>query len=131
MLDLIFLGLGIYIFVKAAKGEYKETACNVALVVGILAAIVGIVYATAQNDSIVVFLNIIVMILSFAIRFAAKHLVKLYLDKLAEETAQLEHEEYLRSGYRNPAEKKPVYTDENFDDEELRFGKGGYTDNKL
>ncbi|MCI5578253.1 MAG: hypothetical protein MR364_01960 [Oscillospiraceae bacterium] len=131
MLDLVFLGLGIYIFVKASKGEYKETACNVALVVGILAAIVGAVCAIVTHNDTLVFMNIIVMIIAFGIRFAAKHLVKLYLDKLAEETAQLEHEEYLRSGYRNPSEKKPVYTDENFDDEELRFGKGGYTDNKL
>ena len=65
MLDLVFLGLGIYIFVKASKGEYKETACNVALVVGILAAIVGAVCVIVTHIYILVFINIIVMIIAF------------------------------------------------------------------
>lgn len=130
MLDLAFLILGIYIIVKAEKGEYKETACNIALVVGILAGIVGLVDAFFNNNKTMAFLNVIVMLLAFGIRYAARLLVKLYLDKRAEEAARLEHDTRLYSKF-DDLNKEPIYTDDNFDDEELRFGKGGYTDPKL
>lgn len=130
MLDLVFLILGIYIIVKAEKGEYKETACNIALVVGILAGIVGIVDAFFRDNRTMGFLNVIVILMAFALRFAARLLVKLYLDKKAEEAARLEHDMRLYSKF-DDLNKNPIYTDDNFDDEELRFGKGGYTDPKL
>lgn len=130
MLDLVFIVLLIYIFVKANKGEYKETACNVALVVGILAAIVGFVVAFTKDDGTFAFLNVIVMLMAFGIRFAARHLVKLYVEKEIADAEQREHDAYLHSKFDDP-NKKPVYTEDNFDDEELRFGKGGYTDPKL
>lgn len=130
MLDLVLTALLIYIFVKANKGEYKETACNIALVVGILAAIVGFVTAFFRDDSTFAVLNVIVMLIAFGIRFAAQHLVKLYLEKEIADAEQREHDAYLHSKFDDP-NKKPVYTEDNFDDEELRFGKGGYTDPKL
>lgn len=127
MLDLTFLALMIYVCVKANKGEYKETACNAALVVGILAGLVGCVIAITKNDFKFLFLNIIVMLMSFGLRFAARHFVKLYTDRQAELTAEYERDIQRHSRF----DTDPVYTDDNFDDEELRFGKGGYTDNKL
>lgn len=130
MLDLVFVVLLIYIFVNANKGVYKETACNLALVVGILAAIVGFIVAFFRDDSVFAVLNVIVMLLGFGIRFAARYLVKLYIDKCAEETARLEHDRRLYSKF-DDLNKDPIYTEDNFDDEELRFGKGGYTDPKI
>lgn len=130
MLDFVFLGLLIYVCIMAENGIYKEISCNIALVVGILAGIVGSVEAIAKNDGTFLFLNIIIMIIAFALRFAAKLLVKLYLDKQAAIIEEYERDRYLRSRFNDP-NRKPVYTDENFDDEELRFGKGGYTDPKF
>ena len=128
MLDLAFLAVAIYVIVKANKGEYKETACNIALVVGIIAGLVGCVYGTAKKQGFFVFLNVIVMVGAFAIRFAAKLLAKLYMDKMIAESERLEYEAHRRERFPS---RGPIYTDANFDDEEMRFGKGGYTDNNF
>lgn len=127
MLDLVFLGIMIYVIVKADKGEYKETACNIGLVIGILAGVVGCVAAITRNDFKFLFLNIIVMLMSFALRFVARHLVKLYVDKQAALTAEYERDMQRRSRF----DTDPVYTDDTFDDEEKRFGKGGWSDNDM
>lgn len=129
MLDLTFLALMIYVCVKANKGEYKETACNAALVVGILAGLVGCIIAITKDDFKFLFLNIIVMLMSFALRFVARHFVKLYTDKQAELTAEYERDIRLHSRFSDKI--ATGYTDDNFDDEELRFGKGGWSDNDL
>lgn len=130
MLDLAFLIVGIYVFKNAFNGIYKETACNAAVVLGVLAAIVGCLMAHSRDDATFALLNIIVAFMAFATPHAARHLVKLYNDKQADIYEQYEKERLSRM--RNPAEElKTVYTDDNFDDEELRFGKGGYTDPKL
>lgn len=129
MLDLTFLALMIYVCVKANKGEYKETACNAALVVGILAGLVGCVIAITKDDFKFLFLNIIVMLMSFALRFVARHFVKLYTDKQAELTAEYERDIRLHSRFSDKI--ATGYTDDNFDDKELRFGKGGWSDNDL
>lgn len=127
MLDIAFLVLMIYIYVKATKGEYKETACNIALVIGILAGVVGCVIAITRNDFKFLFLNIIVMLMGFALRFVARHVVKLYNDKQAQLTAEYERDMQRRSRFNTD----PVYSDDDFDDEEKRFGKGGWTDNDM
>lgn len=129
MLDIAFLVLMIYVCVKANKGEYKETACNAALVVGILAGLVGCIIAITKDDFKFLFLNIIVMLMSFALRFVARHFVKLYTDKQAELTAEYERDIRLHSRFSDKI--ATGYTDDNFDDEELRFGKGGWSDNDL
>ena len=131
MLDLAFLILGIYVYIQASKyGLYKETVCNIAVVCGILAAVVGTLVALANGDAIFGVANLIVAVLAFLLPFGAKHLVKLYHEKEVELYEQYERERIARM--RNPEEEmKYVYTDDNFDDEELRFGKGGYTDPKL
>lgn len=130
MLDLAFLVIGIYVFIKANNGEYKETACNIALVVGILAGLTGCIVAISKWDGVFATLNMIVMLMAFGLRFMARHLVKLYHDRELEREEALQREIYLHSRFDN-LNQKPVYTDDTFDDEELRFGKGGYTDPKL
>lgn len=130
MLDLAFLGITIYIFINANKGLYKETACNIALVLGILAGMVGCVLGILGDDGAFVALNFIVMIMGFALRFVALHLVKLYNHREVEKAENLEREALSRMR-SDDIEEHCVYTDETFDDAELRFGKGGYTDPKL
>lgn len=130
MLDLAFLAVGIYVFVWANRGVYKEAVCNIALVIGILAGIVGCVAGISRGDGLFVTLNLVVCVLAFVLRFAAKHLVKLYNEKERErlETIEREHRSRMRT---NSPEEHVVNNDDNFDDEELRFGKGGYTDPKI
>lgn len=127
MLDLAFLAVAIFVITKASKGEYHETACNIALVVGIIAGVLGCVTGISKSLGLFVTLNVIVIIGAFGIRFAAKHLAKLYNDKQIADTEAWERERRERARFSNP-DRPPVYTDETFDDEELRFGKGGYTD---
>ena len=129
MLDLVFLAVGIYVITKASKGEYAETACNIALVVGIIAGVIGCIDAITKGDGTFVFMNVLVILFAFSIRFAARHLAKMYIEKQIADQEALEREIYLHS--RSDPDKAAVYTDDNFDDEELRFGKGGYTDPKL
>ncbi len=130
MLDLAFLVLGVYVFVKALKGEYKETACNIAMVVGIIAGFVGCAVAISHNQTVMMILNILVVLIAFGLRFAARHLVKMYIDKQVAETEARERDEYLHAKFQDP-NAVTGYTDDNFDDEDLRFGKGGWTDPKL
>lgn len=128
MLDLVFLAVAVFVFVKANKGEYHETACNIALVIGIIAGVMGCIVGTMRGQGLFVFLNVIVFVGAFGLRFAARQLAKLYVDKMIADQEALEREINMRKRY---PDKKPVYDDDNFDDEELRFGKGGYKDPKL
>lgn len=128
MLDLAFLAIAIYVVRKASIGEYRETACNVALVVGILAGIVGCIVAFRDWDNGLEMLNALVIVFAFALRFAAKKLAKLYNDKERERAEMIELEIASRRRFND----SPVYTDDTFfDEEEVRFGKGGWTDPKL
>lgn len=131
MLDLAFLILGIYVYIQASKyGLYKETVCNIAVVCGILAAIIGSLVALSKGDTIFGVANLLVAIFALLLPFGAKYLVKQYHEKEVELYEKYERERIARM--RNPEEEmKHVYDDFNFDDEELRFGKGGYTDPKL
>ena len=126
MLDLIFLVLMIIIIVKANKGEFSETLCNVALVVGFLAGVLGLVLAFfTVSSTFIVLANILIVLLAFGLKPIARHFVKLHTDAEEEQRLRL-----LRDKERHSRgnDKSPVYTEENFDDPELRFGKGGYTD---
>lgn len=133
MLDLIFLVLLIIVIINSMNGVFLDTLCNVATVVGIIAAIVGLVTAflqTKSSDIAPLFLNLFVLLFAVLLRKISRQLVKLYDDKQRMIAEQREAEV---SRYTREDEKKrpPVYTDETFDDPELRFGKGGYTDNDL
>ena len=133
MLDLIFLVLLVIVIIRAMNGIFHEALCNAATVVGIIAAIVGFVTAffqTVSSNRAPLFLNIFVLLFAVLLRKIARQFVKLYDDKQRMIAEQREAEV---SRYTREDEKKrpPVYTDETFDDPELRFGKGGYTDNDL
>ncbi|MCM1165213.1 MAG: hypothetical protein NC299_06435 [Lachnospiraceae bacterium] len=128
MLDLVFLALMLTVLIFAFRGEFKETLCTVATVVGIVAAIVGLVSGFLKKGAgAAPLLNIAVLIIAALLRMAALQFVKLHEDKEREEREKLEA---AVSRYSRDTDKKldPVYTEENFDDPELRFGKGGYTD---
>lgn len=132
MLDLVFLVFLLITLFFALRGVYKETICNIATVVGILAAIIGFVVMFLQsssNDPTPVFLRVIELVFAFALRFIARHFVKLYNDKNAENERKLN--ESISRYTREDPNAKTVYNDDNFDDPEIRFGKGGYTDSKL
>lgn len=132
MLDLVFLVFLLITLFFALRGVYKEAICNIATVVGILAAIIGFVVMFLQsssNDPTPVFLRAVELVFAFALRFIARHFVKLYNDKIAENERKLN--ESISRYTREDPNAKAVYNDDNFDDPEIRFGKGGYTDTKL
>lgn len=120
MLDLIFLVLMIIIIYKANKGEVNETMCNVAIVVGVLAGVLGLVQAFFLEGSIIWILNIFVMLFAFLIKRTAKHFAKLYNQK--KEEIEEEYRKAVETHSRDT--DKPVYTDETFDDPNIRFGGG-------
>ena len=133
MLDLVFLVFLVITLFFALRGVYKETLCNIATVVGILAAIIGFVVMflkSPSNDPTPVFLRVIELVFAFTLRFISRHFVKLYNDKLDEEQRKI-NESISRYTRDDQNAKPPVYNDNNFDDPELRFGKGGYTEPKL
>lgn len=133
MLDLVFLVFLLITLFFAFRGAYKETLCNIAMVVGILAAVIGFVVMFLRSpfgNSIPVFLRVFELVFAFSLRFITRHIVKLYDDRIAENERKIQ-ETLSRYTREAPDAKPPVYDDNNFDDPELRFGKGGYTDNKL
>lgn len=130
MLDLVFLVLMLIVLIMAVNGKYNETLGGVATVVGIVAAVAGIIMAfikVKSSNSAPFFLNVIVFFIALFLRPFARKFVELYENKKREERERL-----LASVRRNSRESAnelpPVYNDDNFDDPELRFGKGGYTD---
>lgn len=89
MLDLIFAVLMIVIIVKANKGEVNDTLCGVALVIGVLAGIAGLVQAFfIQGESNLWILNIVVMVFAFVLKRVAEHFAKLYNNKKEEIEAE-------------------------------------------
>ena len=133
MLDLVFLVLMLIVMINAIRGEFKETVCNVATVVGIIAAIIGLITAFVQvkaSNTAPLVLNLIVLLFAVLLRKFAQQFVKLYEEK---ERVREEKRLAISTRYSRDIDKDlpPVYTEENFDDPEVRFGKGGYTDNNL
>lgn len=130
MLDLATLILCIYIVVNADKGVYKETACNIALVTGIMGCVIGCITAAVKNRPSLATFYLLEAIIVFALRFAARHLARRYNEKQFELTENLTRE--IERRRRTDTPHDPIYTNESFDnDEETRFGKGGWTDPKL
>ena len=93
MLDLIFLILMIIVFVKAFQGTYNETLCNVALVTGIIASVIGMINCFVTDSSVVFLdmfspssmglLNLAVFLIAIFQKPAAKLLVKNQKEKEA------------------------------------------------
>lgn len=130
MLDLVFLVLMLIVLINAVHGKFMETVCNVAMVVGIIAAIIGLITAFLQNKSsngVPITLNLFLLVFAVLLPKMAQRFVKLYEEKERENMEKL-WKSYSRDTNKNVP---PVYTDDDFDDPELRFGKGGYTDNNL
>ena len=122
MLDLIFCALMIIIVVRAnTRGEVNDTMCNVALVVGILAGVVGLVQAFfTEGENFIWVLNIIVMLMAFVLKRVAKHFAKLHDQKIEE--IQEEYRKGVERRQRHLGESQYVNTD--FDDPNVRFGGG-------
>lgn len=114
----------------AMRGVYKEMLCIITMIVGIAASIAGIAVTfiiLPPNGAVVFILYMIVLVFSLLIKKMAMHFVTLYENKRRE---IIERQLELLKRMEDPNER-PYYTDETFDDPELRFGKGGYTDNDL
>ncbi len=124
---LVFLVVFIITLTKAVRGNYSETLCNVACALGIVSSIAGLAvgFFTDMPD-VVAILYIGIMIFSFFIKRIARQFDNLYRRQLEEELDRIAQEE-RRNAYKN--EKPPVYTDDTFDDPNLRFN-GEYTDVK-
>ena len=120
MLDLIFLILFIIIIVRANKGMVSGTLCNTALVIGVLAGIIGLIQAFfAEGGDYFWVLNIIVILIACALKRVAYHFAKLYRDR----------EDEIERQYREAAKRYSRFDYENkasvdFDDPNVRFGGG-------
>lgn len=122
MLDLIFFVLMIIVINKANKGEVNDTLCNVALVIGVLAGILGLVQEFFLKESSVWILDIVVMLFALVLKRVAMHFAKLHNQKIEEI-----EEEYRKAQERHVRDfdnSRTVYTDDNFDDPNIRFGGG-------
>lgn len=121
MLDLIFAILMIIILVKADKtGIVNDVLCNVALVIGVLAGILGLVQAFNAKGNYLWGLNILVMLIAFFLKRVAQHFAKLHQMKIDE----IEMKYRLTLEHRTREEENGIYTETNFDDPNIRFGGG-------
>lgn len=122
MLDLIFLVIMIIVIRKANRGEVNDTLCNVGLVVGFLAGIFGLVQAFFTKGSLLWIPNILVMLFAFVLKRTAEHFAKLYRQR--QEEFEEEYRKAQERHVRDFDNSRTVYTDENFDDPNIRFGGG-------
>lgn len=128
MLDLAFLILFVIIIMRSLKGYYNEALSDIAIVVGVLAGFLGIFISGMENlsgSNKMIFLNVIVIISAVGQRFAARYFVKLYNEKIEQSRQNLEKEIEMRSRKRDGSDYRIAEAD--FDNEEIRFGKGGLT----
>lgn len=125
MLDLIFLIMFIIIIFRSLHGYYNKKLCKVATIIGIAAAIIGILYSylvPSANSPEPIF-NVLVLGIAIAQRYVAQHFAKLYNDKVAQSQKELDDYIELHSHKRDTGYHM---NDEDFDNEEIRFGKGGF-----
>lgn len=126
MFDLIFLIIMVVTMVMAFKGKYSETLGNFGFVIGLAAAVIGIVseFISRNANGTMVILNILVLIIAFGLKPVSRLLVKIYSDKMeAREQKIRDMEERCSKGER------AIFTEENFNDPNLRFN-GEYKDFK-
>ncbi len=113
MLDLVFLALMIITLVKAIKGDYNELLCNISLVVGILAGILGIIsafFGDVSESFLMGLLNILVIVIAFVLRPVAQHFAQLYQNKLDEQRRLIEEEiEHARANSQRGFVKDASY----------------------
>lgn len=130
MLDLAFLVLMVIVLVLAMHGKFKRWLCIVTMIMGIAVALTGIVGAFVNNNTILLVLSIVVLVFAALLKKMAMRFVTLYEDKERERFEKL-HEIKNCRDRENEEKLSSYYNEENFDDPELRFGKGGWTDNEL
>lgn len=126
MLDLIFLIMFIVIIFRSLRGYYNEKLCKAATIIGVIAAIVGIIYGyfVPWVNSPEPIFNVLVMGIAIAQRYAARHLAKLYNEKIEQARQALERDIEMHSRKRDGSDYQIAEAD--FDNEEIRFGKGGF-----
>lgn len=128
MLDLAFLILFIIVIMRSLRGHFDEMLSNIAIVVGVLAGFLGIFVNGMVNlasSNKMILLNVIVVIVAIGQRYAAQHLAKMYNDKIEQSRQALEKDIELHSRKRDGSAYQIAEAD--FDNEEIRFGKGGLT----
>lgn len=113
MLDLVFLVLMVIVIVKAIKGDFNELLCNIALVVGVIASVLGMINAffSRQGDPTTQGLaNLLVFLIAFALKPVAKHFVKLYDNKIEEQRRIIEEEtERIHANFNRPQLRDASY----------------------
>lgn len=126
MLDLIFLVLMIVVIVQASNGKVNDTLCDVALVIGILAGIVGLVSAfSIPGYGLFWTLNIVIMLMGLFLRKVACRFADLHNRQVEE--VQEKYRKWKKLHSRDDG--KEMYKDINFDDPEVRFN-GSFNENK-
>lgn len=124
---LVFLVVFVITLIKAVRGSYSETLCNVASALGIVSSIAGLIVGLFTDmPDVVAVLYVGIMIFSFFIKRIARQFDKLHRQKIEEELDRIAQEERR---YAEMDAKPAVYTEDNFDDPNLRFN-GEYTDVK-
>ncbi len=113
MLDLVFLVLMIIVLLRSLKGDFNLLMCNIAVVVGVVAAIVGIItsfFSDDANSNILGFLNIFVLIIAFLLNPVARKFAKLYQNKVDEATrSYYEEEEHVKENFFRKAASENAY----------------------
>lgn len=113
MLDLVFLVLMIIVLLRSLKGDFNLLMCNIAVVVGVVAAIVGIItafFSDSANSNILGFLNIFVLIIAFLLNPVARKFAKLYKDKVDEATrSYFEEEENVKENFFRKTASENAY----------------------
>ncbi len=113
MLDLVFLVLMIIVLLRSLKGDFNLLMCNIAVVVGVVAAIVGIItafFSDGANSNILGFLNIFVLIIAFLLNPVARKFAKLYQDKVDEATrSYFEEEENVKENFFRKTASENAY----------------------
>ena len=128
MLDLAFLILFIIVIFRSLKGHFDELLSNIAIVVGVIAGFLGIFISGMENLSggnRMILLNVVVIVSAVGQRYAAKHFAKLYHEKTEKSRKKLEEDIEMHSRKRDGLDYQIAEAD--FDNEEIRFGKGGFT----
>lgn len=113
MLDLVFLVLMIIVLLKSLKGEVHELLCNIATVVGIIAALIGIVssfFSKAGDSFGMGILNILVLLIAVVLKPVAKHFARLYQNKIDEQVRLYNEEvERVQANFNRPVARDNSY----------------------
>lgn len=126
MLDLIFLVLMIIVLVQANNGKVNAILCDVALVIGIFAGVIGLINAFfIRGQSLFWTLNIVIMLMGLFLRKVACRFADLHDQRINE--YQEKYREWKK--YHSHDNSNEMYSDIDYDDPEVRFN-GSFNENK-